>query len=334
MNIDPRHPLVPLSDLQLDYLLGDINAARIAERKTPGGGSGKMSYLEGWDVRRTLNVVFGFGGWSTEVSAKVLKFEDNIPKYRMEGKYPNGTRVLIPNEFNWRVTTQCDQVLYIHQLGTVYGGVAIASQTGSDPGDVGDFSIKTADTDSLKRAAVNLGTQFGLSLYNKGSLGDVVRVSLAVGQRKIDRIEMEMERLRIEKDQIKLIEQNRAALAEGADGAVVAAAEKPRPENNQRVAPAEPDGWYQEPGEEAGSTATEPPVQQAAPKAEPKPPARTKRAIDDELRAQEEASAAEEVTPEPEQGPAAALDPEIPSQAVSEAARDAAREKLRKGFTG
>jgi hypothetical protein len=36
------------------------------------------------------------------------------------------------------------------------------------------MAIKTAESDALKRAAINLGTQFGLSLYNNGSLQDVV----------------------------------------------------------------------------------------------------------------------------------------------------------------
>jgi hypothetical protein len=36
------------------------------------------------------------------------------------------------------------------------------------------MAIKTAESDALKRAAINLGTQFGLSLYNNGSMRDVV----------------------------------------------------------------------------------------------------------------------------------------------------------------
>jgi recombination DNA repair RAD52 pathway protein len=36
------------------------------------------------------------------------------------------------------------------------------------------MAIKSAESDALKRAAINLGTQFGLSLYNNGSLRDVV----------------------------------------------------------------------------------------------------------------------------------------------------------------
>jgi hypothetical protein len=41
------------------------------------------------------------------------------------------------------------------------------------------MAIKTAESDAIKRAAINLGTQFGLSLYNNGSTKDVVIEVLA-----------------------------------------------------------------------------------------------------------------------------------------------------------
>ena len=37
------------------------------------------------------------------------------------------------------------------------------------------MAIKTAETDAFKRAAINLGDQFGLSLYNGGSTSPAVR---------------------------------------------------------------------------------------------------------------------------------------------------------------
>jgi hypothetical protein len=40
------------------------------------------------------------------------------------------------------------------------------------------MAVKTAESDALKRAAINLGTQFGLSLYDNGSRNDVVGHSL------------------------------------------------------------------------------------------------------------------------------------------------------------
>jgi hypothetical protein len=46
-------------------------------------------------------------------------------------------------------------------------------------GEHHDNAVKTAASDALKRCAINLGTQFGLSLYDDGSLADVVRNTIA-----------------------------------------------------------------------------------------------------------------------------------------------------------
>jgi hypothetical protein len=37
------------------------------------------------------------------------------------------------------------------------------------------MAIKTAETQALKRCAINLGDQFGLSLYRNGSTAPLVR---------------------------------------------------------------------------------------------------------------------------------------------------------------
>jgi len=59
-------------------------------------------------------------------------------------------------------------------------GAAIGDAT-NQPGlaDAHDLALKTADSQALKRAAVNMGDQFGLSLYNNGSFDPVVNRSLA-----------------------------------------------------------------------------------------------------------------------------------------------------------
>ena len=46
-------------------------------------------------------------------------------------------------------------------------------------GESHDMAVKTAESDAIKRAAINLGTQFGLSLYNNGSLKDIVVMTLS-----------------------------------------------------------------------------------------------------------------------------------------------------------
>lgn len=183
-----QHPIVPLTSGQIEQLFADLNPARITQRKQ--GGS-TLSYLESWDVRASLIRVFGFGGFSADVvEDKVLRMDHDIPAWAYNKdrdapkvqKMENGQPV-----FNWRVTVQVRFRLYIHQLGATYTESAISSQTGPDVGEVADFAIKTAESDALKRAAINLGTTFGLSLYNKGETADVVRVVRRAGQTAADR---------------------------------------------------------------------------------------------------------------------------------------------------
>jgi hypothetical protein len=174
------HELRPLTFDQLTALMGDLRAARVAELKK---GRTSLSYLETWDVKATLIKVFGFGGFSAEADeCEIVRIENNVPKtegwgenkrvlpikYAPDGQIEFGTA-------NFRVTTRVRMKLTIHQLGAIYTEWAACSQTGPDLGDVTDFAIKTAESDALKRAAIYLGTQFGLSLYNDGSMVDVVR---------------------------------------------------------------------------------------------------------------------------------------------------------------
>jgi hypothetical protein len=152
---------------QLKALIADLNPNRIAHRSQ--GGS-KLSYLEAWDVRASLIRVFGFASWSAEMLDKqVVEIENDVPKSG------GGTTAR-------RVTMLATMRLTILQTGAVYTEAAVSTQAGAIVGDVMDFALKTAASDALKRCAMNLGTQFGLSLYNKGSVRDIVRTVFAPGQ--------------------------------------------------------------------------------------------------------------------------------------------------------
>jgi hypothetical protein len=177
----------PLTFSQMNQLMMGLNPQRISKRKQ---GGRDLSYLEAWDVKATLIRVFGFGGFSAEAfDAKVVHVENNIRKTSGYGKdktekpiaYDQDGQVT-PGTANFRVSVMVGMKLTIHQTGAVYTEYAASSQTGPDYGDVLDFAIKTAESDALKRAAINLGTQFGLSLYNNGSTNDVVKVILAPDQ--------------------------------------------------------------------------------------------------------------------------------------------------------
>lgn len=185
------HTTPELTVAQLQQLTRPLNEKRIANRKQ---GGRQLSYLEAWDVKATLIRIFGFGGFSAEaLECEIVSIEDNVPRVEWKGTYPNKEKVELPIEFtpdgqkkfgtyNFRVTARVRVKLYIKQLDATYTEWAASSQTGPDLGEVTDFAIKTAESDALKRAAIYLGTQFGLSLYDDGSLNDVVGTILAPGQ--------------------------------------------------------------------------------------------------------------------------------------------------------
>lgn len=154
------HELRPLSAEQVTALMGNLNPARVAKRKQSGM---ELSYLEGYDIKATLIRLFGFGGFSAEVlDAKIIDARE-VPNSKGTGT-------------NQKVTAQARVRLTIHQLGAIYTEDAVAGSTQPDFTEAADTAIKSAETDALKRAAIYLGTQLGLSLYRSGSTREVVNV--------------------------------------------------------------------------------------------------------------------------------------------------------------
>jgi DNA recombination protein Rad52 len=141
---------------QQEILLKGINPQRISQRK--GGGGRALSYLEAWDVKAHLIRVFGFGGFSSDVLTAVLMFEDQVGS-------------------NWNVGYKV--ILRLTVGDATYTEAAVGSANLPQRGEAHDMAVKTAESDALKRAAINLGDQFGLSLYNNGSTAPVVTQTLA-----------------------------------------------------------------------------------------------------------------------------------------------------------
>lgn len=148
-----------LTNEQHEILLKGINPSRIAQRQ--GGGGRSLSYLEAWDVKAHLNRIFGFLNWSADVLEAALAFEQDTG-----GKWNVGYKV----------------VLCLRVNGASYTEAAVGSSTLPQRGEAHDMAIKTAESDALKRAAINLGDQFGLSLYNNGSTTPVVVKTLVGGK--------------------------------------------------------------------------------------------------------------------------------------------------------
>lgn len=142
-----------LNEAQVEQLLRPLNPSRVAKRSQAGR---QLSYLEAWDVKAHLIRIFGFGKWSWQVHSAELAFEEKNEKSQ------------------WNVGYKVIGELRIHDLNCYYVEAAVGSASLPQRGEAHDMAIKTGESDALKRAAINLGTQFGLSLYNDGSLNDVV----------------------------------------------------------------------------------------------------------------------------------------------------------------
>lgn len=145
-----------MNDKQLAQLFEPLNPKRV--QKLQGN-----SYLETWDVIAHLTRIFGPLGWSKTVQDAQLVFEtENNGKWTV--CYRATVRLLVEDDFSRKVSED------------VATGTAINQPS---RGDAHDLALKTAVSDALKRAAKDLGNQFGLSLYNGGSTESVVGMSLA-----------------------------------------------------------------------------------------------------------------------------------------------------------
>ena len=108
----------------------------------PGGGGQELAYVESWHVIQEANRIFGFDGWSSETLETVLVSDD--PK--------------------------C--ITYIARVRITVGDI-VREGTGAGHGRMGgigdkyESAVKEAETDARKRALMQFGDQFGLSLYDK-----------------------------------------------------------------------------------------------------------------------------------------------------------------------
>jgi len=145
-----------LSEAQVEQLLKGINPNRVASRR--GGGGKNLAYVEAWDIKAHMIRVFGYAEWSWDVIAADLAYAFG----------PDDTSK------NHRVGYRVIGSLKIHQTGATYTEAAVGMANLPDPGEAHDMAIKTAESDAFKRAAINLGDNFGLSLYKNGQTAPVV----------------------------------------------------------------------------------------------------------------------------------------------------------------
>ena len=120
--------------------------------KPPAKFGPKGDYLEGWHVIAEANRIFGFDGWSYEVTetACVSQAHRQIGKEKRDGfgvTYTAKVRVLVAGVMR-------------EDFGAGHGYDV-------DAGLAHESAIKEAVTDALKRALRTFGNPFGLALYDK-----------------------------------------------------------------------------------------------------------------------------------------------------------------------
>lgn len=152
---------MPLNQKQREQLLRPINPKRVQIAQG-------QSHVQAYDVAAHLNRIFGFGNWEKEIKSLACICEDSEVK---------------GNRTGWSVTYKCEMTLKIKDpegnlIWSGDDGATGSSLNQPQRGEAHDLALKNAISYALKRCAKDWGDQFGLSLYNKGSLNAVVVATL------------------------------------------------------------------------------------------------------------------------------------------------------------
>lgn len=151
-----------LTKEQVEVLLAPIKPHRV-------GKDGKnFSHVEAYELRAHLNRCFGFARWSEDVLEQQLLFETSSTADSKE-KWSACFRSLV------RLTVCAPDGTV---LATYTEGATGDAQNQPSRADALDLALKTSASQAFKRCCTNLGDSFGLSLYAKGSLNPIVRVTL------------------------------------------------------------------------------------------------------------------------------------------------------------
>lgn len=175
-----------LNAKQVEQLLRPVNPRRV--QKDRDG----MSHLAGYDVSAHLTRIFGFGGWEKRIRSLELVSEAELKDTKRD-------------RMGWHVTYRCLMTLHVKDpAGNVIwsnddGATGSASNLPAK-GDAHDFAMKNAITYALKRCAKDLGDQFGLSLYNKGSLDPLIIRTLAADGESATDVEQDIPELHPDAD--------------------------------------------------------------------------------------------------------------------------------------
>lgn len=156
-----------LTVAQVKQLLAPIRPVRVLQDPR------NNSHVSQQDVTAHLTRIFGFGNFDTQIVSLDLVFEAE--------RANKETGVLTGR---WDCCYRCRFRLTIKNPdGTVlatYEDASCGDAQNQNRQDAHDLAMKSAISVAKKRCTINLGDQFGLSLYNKGQMEALVRGTLVL----------------------------------------------------------------------------------------------------------------------------------------------------------
>lgn len=156
------------SAAQVEQLLRAIRPERVLR------DAGGHAHVSQQDIAAHLIRVFGFGGFDTEVLDVQCVFERQTTVVKQGKTAPDPNRYDVCYRALMRLTVR-------NELGEVvcqYEDGSTATAQNQSLGEAHDLAFKSAISLAKKRCAINLGDNFGLSLYNKGQMSTLVKGTL------------------------------------------------------------------------------------------------------------------------------------------------------------
>ena len=135
---------------QLASLNQELDSSRI---KTREKGNVSLSYIEGFDVIDTANLIFGYGNWSYLISSLTQVSQEQNHNQNYVVCYKAVVKLIVKDENHTKSISRQD--------------VGFGSGVAKALNDAHENAGKESVTDGLKRAMRSFGNQFGNSLYDK-----------------------------------------------------------------------------------------------------------------------------------------------------------------------
>jgi DNA repair and recombination protein RAD52 len=135
---------------QKELLNQKLDSNRIKSRSK---GNVNLSYLEGFDVIETANLIFGFGNWSYTITTLEQVSEEQNTNQNTVICYKAIVRLTVQDENHTKTVHRED--------------IGFGSGISKTLAEAHEGAGKEAVTDAIKRGLKGFGNQFGLSLYDK-----------------------------------------------------------------------------------------------------------------------------------------------------------------------